>query len=76
MATVEKLGGSWVIIRGNGMNRPDDVSDSLAPQDVDAPANREFWTGNGWAGQYGLARQFTTKEDAETYFTEHRHQMG
>ena len=75
MATVDRLGGNWLIVRGGGVNASDEVGDSPAPQDTDLSANREFWTGDGWAGQYGLARLFVTKEEAETYLAQHRHEM-
>lgn len=67
MAAVEKLGGNWVIVRGQDMDGLDDV---------DGSSNREFWTGDGWAAQYGFAKQFATQEEAETYLAEHRHETG
>ena len=76
MAAVDKLGGNWVIVRAAGVNTFDDAGDSLTPQDTDSLGIREFWTGDGWAGQYGLARLFATKELAETYLAEHRHEMA
>ena len=76
MATVDKLGGNWVIVRDQPINVPDEVSDSLAPQDAESSPNREFWTGDGWAGQYGLARLSATKQEAEAYLAEHRHEMA
>jgi hypothetical protein len=76
MATVDKLGGNWVIVRGGDINAPAAAADSLASQDTDASAIREFWTGGGWAGQYGLARLFATKEEAEAYLAEYRHDMA
>jgi hypothetical protein len=76
MTTVEKLGGNWVIVRDGRVNAPDEAGDSLTPQDRDSSANREFWTGDGWAGQYGLAKLFATKEETEAYLAEHRHEMA
>ena len=76
MARVDKLGGNWVIVRDDGMEEPDAVSHSPAPRYTDSSANREFWTGTGWAGQYGVARQFAEKEEAETYLAEHRNEMA
>jgi hypothetical protein len=73
MAMVEKLGGNWVIVRGHDTDAPDEVNNS--PQDAESPAIREFWTGGAWAGQYGLARRFATKEEAEAHLAEHRHEM-
>jgi hypothetical protein len=58
------------------VNAPNEAGNSLTPQDTDSPGIREFWTGDGWAGQYGLARPFATKEEAETYLAEHRHEMA
>jgi hypothetical protein len=68
MATVEKPGGNWVIVRGPA---PDEGSRTPAAQENGSSANREFWTGDCGAGPYGLARQFAVKEEAETYLTQH-----
>ena len=76
MATVEKLGGNWVIVRGGGMNGPTERNGSPAPQDTESSPTREFWTGDDWASQYGFARQFSAKEEAETYFAQHRHELA
>ena len=76
MATVDKLGGNWVIVRGHGVNAPDEVADSLTPSGRASSQNREFWTGDGWAVQYGLARQFVTKGEADTYLAQHRDEMA
>ncbi|MHC4401575.1 MAG: hypothetical protein ACYTG0_18035 [Planctomycetota bacterium] len=76
MATVDKLGGNWVIVRGHGVNAPDEISGSLAAQETASSSNREFWTGERWAGQYGLAKRFATKKEAETHLAQHRHEMA
>ena len=65
MATVEKLGGNWVIVRGHGMNASDEIGDSVEERETALSSDREFWTGDGWAAQYGFAKQFATKEEAE-----------
>ena len=76
MATVEKLGGNWVIVRVYGMPAQDETSSSTAAQENASSANREFWTGDCWARQYGLAKQFAVKEETETYLAQHRHEMA
>jgi hypothetical protein len=76
MATVEKLGGNWVIVRVYGMPAPDDTSSSTEAQENASSANREFWTGDCWASQYGLAKQFAVKEGAETYLAQHRQKIA
>ena len=73
MAAVEKLGGNWIIVRDG--NRPQIDGASIASEE-DPFASREFWTGDGWAAQFGFARQFLTQEEAETEFADHRHRMG
>ena len=73
MATVEKLGGNWVIVRGPD---PDESSSSPAAQEAASSLIREFWTGDRWARQYGFAKQFAVKEEAETYLAQHRHEMA
>ena len=60
MVTVEKLGGNWLIVRERTTN-----ASRAATGDEDAPI-REFWTGDGWAVQYGFARPFSTREEAES----------
>lgn len=76
MAMVDKLGGNWVIVRVPGMNASDEINGSLAAGEADLSSDREFWTGDGWAAQYGFARQFATKEEAEAYLDQHRHEMA
>ena len=73
MATVEKLGGNWVIVRSHGLPAPDETSSSPAAPETASSPNREFWTGDRWAGQYGFAKQFALKEEAETYLAQHWH---
>jgi hypothetical protein len=75
MATVEKLGGNWVIVRGHIADGPDRITGSPAAQETTSSPNREFWTGDGWAAQYGFARQFATKEEAETCLGQHCREM-
>jgi hypothetical protein len=75
MVTVDKLGGKWVISRTGGANASGDVDDPSGSQDDDLTANRQFWTGDAWAGQYGLAKPFGSQEEAETYLTQHRHEL-
>ena len=75
MATVDKLGGRWVIVRGHGMPAPDQTGSSPAAQETESSLNREFWTGDHWAAQYGFAKQFAMKEEAEAYLAQHRHEM-
>jgi hypothetical protein len=76
MTTVEKLGGNWVIVRDQDMNAPDEVDGSSAAGETGLSSNREFWTSDGWAAQYGFAKQFATQEEAETYLAERGHEMG
>ena len=76
MATVEKLGGNWVIVGGHGMPARDESPCSPAAQETALSLDREFWTGDGWARQYGFARQFAMQEEAETYLAQHRHEMA
>jgi hypothetical protein len=76
MATVDKLGGNWVIVRGDRVNEPDEISGSLPAQETASSPTREFWASDGWAGQYGFARQFATKEEAETYLAQHRNEIA
>jgi len=76
MATVEKLGGNWVIDRGHGMNASDETDDSVAARETALSSSREFWTGDTWAVQYVFGKQFATQEEAETYLAEHRHEMA
>jgi hypothetical protein len=74
MATVDRLGCNWIIIRSHTIAAPGGIggiSESLET----AASNREFWTGDGWAVQYGLARYFATKEEAETYLVQHGREM-
>jgi hypothetical protein len=73
MAAVEKLGGNWVIVRAGSR---DHIAGSTRASDEELPSSREFWTGDGWAAQYGFARQFLTQEQAEAHFAEYRHRMG
>jgi hypothetical protein len=76
MATVEKLGGNWVIVRGRGTNASDETGNSVEPQEPALSSDREFWTGDGWAAQYGFAKQFATQEEAEDYLDQHRQEMA
>ena len=76
MATVDKLGGNWVIVRDHGVNAPDELSGSLGAQEPTSSSNREFWAGDSWVGQYGFAKQFATKEEAETYLAQYRREMA
>jgi hypothetical protein len=72
MAAVEKLGGMWVIVRGE----PDELDNPSNATDSDVPMTRLFWTGDGWAAQFGFAKQFLSKDDAEAHLAEHRHEMS
>ena len=63
MATVEKLGGNWVIVRAEGASASDEDD------------GRYFWTGDSWAAEYGFAKQFATQEEAEAYLAEYRHEL-
>ena len=76
MATVESLGGNWVIVRNEPAKAADDMNGYGEVQDVEISSRRIFWTGDGWSAHYGLARQFPTKDDAEAHLTQHRHEMG
>jgi hypothetical protein len=69
MASVEKLGGSWVIVRADDSYVPGESRDSTAAEEG---ARRLFWTGDRWAPQYGLAKQFSAKQDAEAHLAQHR----
>ncbi|MFV1968346.1 MAG: hypothetical protein ACC628_23215 [Pirellulaceae bacterium] len=73
MATVEKLGGNWVIVRGN-MTAANEIG--IYPAEQETTSNREFWTGDLWVGQYGFAKQFAMKEEAETYLAQHQQEMA
>jgi len=75
MATVDKLGGNWVIVRSQARDAPGEIGGALESPETRSSASREFWTGDGWAGQYGLARYFATKEAAEACLAQHRHEM-
>lgn len=75
MATVEKLGGNWVIVRTQNMSTSDEVDGSLAARERAEFSSREFWTGDSWAMQYGFAKQFATQEEAEAYLAEYRHEL-
>lgn len=63
MATVDRLGGNWIIVHTTAA--PDEIGGVLESLETASSSNREFWTGDGWAGQYGLARYFATREEAE-----------
>ena len=77
MAMVEKLGGNWVFVRGHGVPAADETGRSPAAQEAASSSpNREFWTGDCWAGQYGFAKQFALKEEAETYLAQHQQEMA
>lgn len=78
MATVDKLGGNWIIVRSHTTAaRNENEIDGASELEANAPSsNREFWTGDGWAGLYGLARYFATKEEAEAYLAQHWHEMA
>ncbi|MCY2994006.1 MAG: hypothetical protein NTY19_39945 [Planctomycetota bacterium] len=58
------------------MPAPDESSRSPAAQETALSLDREFWTGDCWARQYGFAKQFAMKEEAETYLAQHRHEMA
>jgi len=73
MAAVEKLGGNWVIVRDG--NRPQIDGASITSEE-EPFVSREFWTGDGWAAQYGFAKQYLMQEEAEAELAEHRHRMG
>jgi hypothetical protein len=73
MATVEKLGGSWVIVRAGDSCVAGENRNSMAAEE---DAIRLFWTGDRWAPQFGLAKQFLAKRDAEAYLTQHRDQVN
>jgi hypothetical protein len=68
MATAEKLGGNWVIVR-NDATTVDEADGSTSTADDDTI--RLFWTGDRWSAQYGLAKQFLSKKDAEAYLALH-----
>ena len=65
MAAVEKLGGNWVIVRGDDRGSEDQGSGTSEARHAISSPDREFWTGDGWAAQYGYARQFATREEAD-----------
>ena len=75
MATVNKLGGNWIIVRSHTTVASDEIGVGADSQETASPSNREFWTGDDWVGQYGLARYFATKEEAEVYLAQHWHEM-
>ena len=75
MAVVDKLGGNWIIVRSHTTVAPDEIGGASELLETASSSNREFWTGDGWAGQYGLARYFATREDAEAYLAHHWHEM-
>jgi hypothetical protein len=76
MARVEKLGGNWVIVRGGNVNGPAEGNNSRTPHGTESSPTREFWTGDGWATQYGFGKQFLTQHEAEAEFAEQRPEMG
>jgi hypothetical protein len=65
MAKVEKLGGSWVIVREQDIEVDEELSDG------EADAVREFWSGDGWVRQFGFAKQFWAEEEAQDYLVQH-----
>lgn len=67
VATVSKLGGHWVIFRNRDVPRTGLGDQPGSSDETAADMGREFWTGNGWAGQYGLAMHFATSQEAEDY---------
>jgi hypothetical protein len=75
MTAVDKLGGNWIIVRSHATVASDEIGAGVGLQETASPSNREFWTGDDWAGQYGLARYFATREEAEFYLAQHRHEM-
>jgi hypothetical protein len=76
MTTVEKLGGNWVIVRDRDVSPTGEVGGALEPEDADSSPVREFWTGDAWVGQYGLAKLFVTNEEADAYLAQHRHDLA
>jgi len=75
MATVDRLGGNWIIVRSHTTAAPGGIGGVLESLETASSSNREFWTGDGWAGQYGLARYFATREEAEAYLAQHWHEI-
>lgn len=75
MATAEKLGGNWIIVRGRDIDTSDEVDGSTSTRESALSSIREFWAGDGWAAQYGLAEHFATQEDAEAYLAAHQEEM-
>lgn len=75
MATVEKLGGNWVIVREHGTDASDEIGDAMESRKTAPSSDREFWTGDGWAAQYGFAKQFATQDDAERCLAQHGRNM-
>jgi len=71
MARVDKLGGQWVIVRGGEYSMSEQAGASRATEET-ASSAREFWTGDGWAMQFGLAQRFALQEEAESYLVQHR----
>jgi hypothetical protein len=69
MVTVEKLGGSWVIVRGDDLCF---AGESRNPAAAEEDAIRLFWTCDRWIPQFGLVKQFFAKRDAEVYLTQRR----
>ena len=67
MASVEKLGGSGVIVRADDSYVVGESWDSAAAEEG---ANRLFWTGDRWAPQYGMAKQFSARQEAEAYLAQ------
>ena len=67
MASVEKLGGSWVIVRAGESSV---AGESWSAAAAEEGAIRLFWTGDRWAPQFGLAKRFLAKQDAEAYLTQ------
>ena len=76
MTTVERLGGNWLIVRDQDIDTTSESGSAPEPQDAESSPIREFWTGDAWVGQYGLAKLFVTKEEAEAYLAEHRHHLA
>ena len=71
MATVDRLGGNWVIVRTCTISADGEVAGASAAQETESSSGREFWTGDGWAAQFGFAKYFATKEEAEACLAQH-----
>jgi hypothetical protein len=76
VATIERLGDNWVIVRGHAIDTFDETGDAMESRETASSSDREFWIGKSWLAQYGFARQFATREEAQDCIRRTRAQCG